>query len=54
MRRLLLEATRDVEDGKAPRGTDPAAHRNARAHDKVVDASADWRAIFAGEGAARW
>lgn len=54
MRRLLLEATRDVEDGKPPRGIDPASHRNARAHDKVVDASADWRPIFASEGAARW
>ncbi|MGE3644096.1 MAG: Rieske 2Fe-2S domain-containing protein [Beijerinckiaceae bacterium] len=54
MRRLLLEAVRDVEEGKPPRGIDPASHRNARAHDKVVDATADWRAIFATEGAARW
>jgi phthalate 4,5-dioxygenase oxygenase subunit len=54
MRRLLLEATRDVEEGKPPRGLDPAQHRSARAHDKVVDGNADWRPIFADEGAARW
>ncbi|MCC2098061.1 MAG: aromatic ring-hydroxylating dioxygenase subunit alpha, partial [Hyphomicrobiales bacterium] len=54
MRRLLLEATRDVAEGKPPRGVDPDHHRHARAHDKVIDASADWKAIFADEGAARW
>lgn len=54
MRRLLLEATRDVERGEKPRGLDPAHYRSARAHDKIVDANADWRAIFADEGAARW
>ena len=54
MRRLLLEATRDVEQGQKPRGLEPSDYRNARAHDKIVDSNADWRSIFADEGAARW
>jgi len=54
MRRLLLEATRDVEEGRTPRGVDPTEHRNARAHDKIVASSDDWRAIFAAEAGARW
>lgn len=54
MRRLLLEATREVEAGGDPRGLDPATHRHARAHDKIVDATEDWRAVFAEEAAARF
>ncbi len=54
MRRLLLEATRDVEAGSQPRGLDPAQYRNARAHDLIVDEQADWRSIFIEQGSARW
>ncbi len=36
MRRLMLEATRAVEQGHAPRGCNPSDHRNARPHDDIV------------------
>jgi phenylpropionate dioxygenase-like ring-hydroxylating dioxygenase large terminal subunit len=43
MRNLLLEATRDVEAGKRPRGSDPKTHRNTRPFDTLVPPNADWR-----------
>lgn len=54
MRRMLLEATRTAEQGDCPPGVRAADHREARAHDKVVNAGEDWRKIFATEAAARW
>ena len=46
MRRLLLEATHDVEKGKQPRGVDPAKHADMRPHDNFVKAGDDWRKVF--------
>ena len=43
MRNQLLEATRDVEAGKRPRGVDPESHRDARPFDTLVPPNADWR-----------
>ncbi|BCJ88404.1 Rieske 2Fe-2S domain-containing protein [Effusibacillus dendaii] len=42
-RHLLLEATRDVEQGKAPRGTRADSYRNVRACDKILPAGIDWK-----------
>jgi nitrite reductase/ring-hydroxylating ferredoxin subunit len=42
-RQLLLEASRDVEQGKRPRGVDPSTHNNIRAIDKFIPAGANWR-----------
>lgn len=39
MRRLLLEATRVVENGNAPRGCRPQEHSMTRAYDDIVDSS---------------
>jgi len=36
MRRLMLEATRQVEAGGSPPGVHPDAHRNVRAYDDIV------------------
>ena len=49
MRRLLLEATYDVEKGKAPRGSDPHSHSGMRPYDNFVKAGQDWKLIFADE-----
>jgi phthalate 4,5-dioxygenase oxygenase subunit len=42
-RRLLLEAVDDVEQGRPPRGSDPADHRAVRAGDLLMSDDADWR-----------
>jgi phthalate 4,5-dioxygenase len=42
-RQLLLEATHEVEAGKAPRGLDPADYRDQRATDLLAPKTADWR-----------
>jgi phenylpropionate dioxygenase-like ring-hydroxylating dioxygenase large terminal subunit len=52
-RRLLLEATTDVEAGKTPRGADPATHNAVRAHDDIIPADKDWT-ILAPETVAKW
>ena len=54
MRRMLLEATRMVESGKPPRGTDAEAYRSVRPHDGLVPAGADWRNAFAAALAPKW
>ncbi|MCL6592988.1 MAG: Rieske 2Fe-2S domain-containing protein [Alicyclobacillus sp.] len=41
-RQLLLEATREVEAGRAPRGVDPATYRHVRACDQVVPVGNAW------------
>src|SRR5262249_10948686 len=42
MRRLMLEATYDVEAGKRPRGADPADSRDVRPADHRIPLDADW------------
>ncbi|HUZ75309.1 MAG TPA: Rieske 2Fe-2S domain-containing protein [Stellaceae bacterium] len=54
LRRMLLEATRAVERGETPRGTDPETYRAVRPHDGLVPAGGDWRTAFAGASAAQW
>jgi hypothetical protein len=54
MRNLLLEATRDVEAGKRPRGTDPKAHGACRPHDGLVPAGKDWREQYAEHLICKW
>ena len=43
MRQLMLEAVDDVEAGRAPRGSDPATYRRARALDHMIDDGLPWR-----------
>jgi phthalate 4,5-dioxygenase oxygenase subunit len=47
MRRLMLEAVRDVESGRDPRGVDPKASRDIRPYDNIIGGDADWREAFA-------
>jgi phenylpropionate dioxygenase-like ring-hydroxylating dioxygenase large terminal subunit len=54
MRNLLLEATRDVEAGKRPRGSDPKTHSQCRPHDGLVPRDADWRQTFADNLVCKW
>lgn len=54
MRRMLLEATRAVEEGKTPRGIDPKAYRSIRPHDGLVPAGTDWRKAFSAAMMPRW
>ncbi len=54
MRKMLLEATRDVEDGKRPKGAEPAAYRGLRPHDGVVPPGADWRDVLGPHLVAKW
>ncbi|MHA4815557.1 Rieske 2Fe-2S domain-containing protein [Streptomyces aculeolatus] len=42
-RRLLLEATDDVAEGRLPRGSSPADHRAVRAGDLLMREDDDWR-----------
>jgi hypothetical protein len=50
----LLEATRDVEAGKRPRGADPKSHRNARPFDTLVPPNTDWRTEMEYDLRAKW
>jgi phthalate 4,5-dioxygenase oxygenase subunit len=54
MRNLLLEATRDVEAGKRPRGTDPKTHGACRPHDGLVPAGRDWKEQYAPHLVCKW
>lgn len=54
MRRLMLEATRQVESGETPRGIDPAAYRDSRPYDAVIPADVDWQEAFRPLLAAKW
>jgi len=54
MRRLLLDATRMVEQGGALRGLDPVSHGAIRPHDEVVPASTDWQKHFKTAAQVRW
>jgi phthalate 4,5-dioxygenase len=44
-RQLLLEATDEVEAGKAPRGLDPADYRDQRATDLLLPKTTDWHEL---------
>jgi hypothetical protein len=44
MRQLLLEATREVEAGRAPRGTSAASYRSVRPADVVIPRDRPWQA----------
>lgn len=54
MRRLMLEATREVEEGKTPRGADPATHRDIRPYDGFMKTSDDWQKVFEKELEPKW
>ena len=54
MRRLLLEAVREVEQGNAPRGSDPATHVNIRPYDGFMKTSDEWQTVFAEDLKPRW
>jgi len=54
MRKLMLEATHEVEAGRDPRGINPAAYRSVRPYDGLVPTGQDWRATLAGELNAKW
>ncbi|MCL6598140.1 MAG: Rieske 2Fe-2S domain-containing protein [Alicyclobacillus macrosporangiidus] len=53
-RQLLLEATRDVEAGKMPRGTDPEAYRNVRGCDHIIPKGVAWQEALKEELTARY
>jgi phthalate 4,5-dioxygenase oxygenase subunit len=44
-RQLLLEAGREIEADRPPRGVDPETYRNVRPHDGIVTKSEDWHAL---------
>ncbi len=46
MRRLMLEAVRDVEAGRDPRGVDAQASRDIRPYDNIIAGDADWLEAF--------
>ena len=54
MRRMMLEATRAVERGERPLGTEPSAYRNVRPYDNFIEPGADWKQVFAKDLAARF
>ena len=54
LRRILLDATRAVERGETPPGTDPQSYRSVRPHDGLLPAGTDWRDAFDGVRTARW
>jgi phthalate 4,5-dioxygenase oxygenase subunit len=46
-RKLLLEAVREVAEGKQPRGVDPQPYHGVRAAEKIIDKNVDWRIAMA-------
>ena len=54
MRKLMIEATREVEAGRDPRGINPAAYRSVRPFDGLVPAGQEWRSTLASELNAKW
>jgi phthalate 4,5-dioxygenase oxygenase subunit len=53
MRRLLLEAIQDVEDGKSPRGATADVHTQARAYDAIVRSEVPFERLLE-ETRAKW
>ena len=54
LRRMLLEATTAVEEGRTPPGADPATHRDIRPYDGLVPPGGDWRQTFAADLVCKW
>jgi phthalate 4,5-dioxygenase oxygenase subunit len=54
MRRLMIDATRQVERGERPKGAEPATHRSVRPYEQVLPKDQDWRQAFAAELVAKW
>lgn len=54
LRRLLLEAIEAVEQGKAPRGADPATYARIRPYDDMIEAGVDWKKTWAPHLTAKW
>jgi phenylpropionate dioxygenase-like ring-hydroxylating dioxygenase large terminal subunit len=54
LRQLLLEAADAVKAGMPPRGADPAAYRDIRPLDHIIDAGLDWRKALKKELQARF
>jgi len=54
MRNQLLEATKDVEAGRRPRGVEPASHRNVRAFDSLIPPNTDWRTEMEDDLRPKW
>jgi hypothetical protein len=46
-RQLLLEGTREIEEGNTPRGALPKTYCNVRAYDGFIRKGEDWRVAFA-------
>ncbi|WP_067935015.1 Rieske 2Fe-2S domain-containing protein [Alicyclobacillus kakegawensis] len=53
-RQLLLEATREVESGKPPRGVDPRTYRNVRGCDRILPKGVPWQEGLKEELAAKF
>jgi phthalate 4,5-dioxygenase len=53
-RQLLFEACDEVEQGRRPRGADPATHGNMRPYDSPLPAHDDWHQAFSEELVAKW
>jgi hypothetical protein len=45
---------REVEEGRAPRGSDPTAYHSVRPFDGMVPEGQDWRTALAHELNAKW
>ena len=54
LRRMLLEATAQVERGEMPPGADPETHRHIRPYDGLVPPGGDWREAFAADLVCKW
>jgi len=54
MRKLMLEATYDVEAGKRPRGADTTECRSVRPFDGIVPTGIEWRTALQAELNAKW
>ncbi|MBO23359.1 MAG: (2Fe-2S)-binding protein [Rhodospirillaceae bacterium] len=54
MRKLMLNAVKEVEQGNRPAGADPATHRDLRPHDDILPAGTDWREAYEDALKAKW
>ena len=54
MRKRLLDAIRDVEDGRQPPAVDPNSHGKMRPFDTIVPMGEDWRKVMEPELATKW
>ncbi|MDT2023272.1 Rieske 2Fe-2S domain-containing protein [Methylocella sp. CPCC 101449] len=54
MRRLMLEAVTDVEEGRRPKGADPKIHAQIRPYDGFMQTNDNWKEVFAAELTPRW